>query len=847
MSLRRFLLTSLHSQIFRSLVSPYLRSIWLLSVFVLGGVPLASAQIAPDDEFLFREDSDLEQERLEKQRESLMQGASKKSSENLDFSAPSVSFDQKENVISGEGGVIVSGQGYRMQGERGSVDLDTNDISLQERVLLTGDNTSIQSETLEFNLESEAGRFEDARFTLEEGAFAFESEEVQKLNDVDFQLSECFLSTCACPDGETPWRLRASSATAEREGYAHAYNAVFRFKGVPVLYTPWIAFPIKQERSSGLLVPEFGYSNQNGALLKLPIYTVLDGSTDMTFAPFVQTETRYGLQYDYRERYSRRSSIDSRFVYSNETPRDGDLRGTDITNIAEPSIDDDRFGIYAKQQWSNSPVADVPLSMVSDIHWVSDTLFLREIEDSDIGLRSSRYATSRVALRSQFGENVSSSLVGEWNKALISPQDTTLQRLPELTVNAGRSFRPFGFNPYGLKVTPKLQLSSVRFDRDEGFDGFRHNISPSLKVPFHYKNYFNSDLNFAYHHTMYNLDETMDPTGTYELDDSNDRGIWSLSYEVRTAIERVFELPQQNLLTSITSLGSRNQTHRLRRVKHTIEPKVNFTYVPEKNQEELPLFDSFDRFRKKSLVTYQLLTRLLGSFDYLQGGNTDIEEFTTDIDNFDTLDTLSPLTDFDTGGALPGTNFAAPLTPPGRSGKQIRQLASFRLIQSYDYVEDKEDLDADRRAFSDLGAQLYLTPTQDFGFGAATNYGVEDQDVSSWSLSSHLYDDRGDSIRARYTYVDENISQAEGNIEIVLGPQMKIGYYARFDEQESEFIEQQAALRFSSSCDCWHMDIGFSEQLNPDRERILFRFTLKGLGDVTQNFGFAEDRDEEPL
>ncbi|MCI5066396.1 LPS assembly protein LptD [bacterium] len=814
-------------------------------------VSAASAQVQPpDNEFLFREDSDQAQERLSRQREVLMGTGSaasrQSSSDKIDFSAPSVEFDKAENVISGSGGVLVSGQGLRLQGETGSVDLDTNDVVLKRRVLITGEGNSIQADEVEFNLDTEAGTFTDARFTLEDGAYGFQAERAKKLNDTEFELEDCFLSTCHCPDGDTPWVLSGTRVSAEKEGYAHAYNSVFRFQGVPLFYTPWIAVPIKQERSSGLLVPQFGYSNRDGFTTRLPFYGVIDGSSDMVVAPFLASRTRRGLQLDYREAYSTRSSFEGRAVYSDESPRDGDLRGTDITGVAEPEIDDDRLGLYVKQNWRNSSSADVPLSLVSDVHWVSDTLFLREIEDADIGLASSRYATSRVALRSQLSDFVSSSVIGEWNENLVGLQDTTLQRLPQLNLTASRSYRPFGFNPYGLKVTPKFEVNGVRFQRETGYDGTRLDFNPSLRVPFHYKNFFNSEFTFAYHQTMYDLDDVSSLDGSADLDDSSDRGLFRFNYEVRTALEKVYDLPEENILSTLTSLGTRSQSHRLQRVKHTIEPRVSFAYVPDTDQENLPLFDSFDRIRNRSLITYELRTRLLGSFDYFQGATNDIEEFTEEVDDLSPLDTLSPLTDFDVGSSLPGSTFGVPLVAPARGRRQIRELANFRLVQNYDYIEDQEDLDPERGPFSDVGAQLYLTPTQDFGFGAGTNYDVEGQDVSSWQLASHLYDDRGDSIRARYTYVDENISQVEGNVELVLSSQFKLGYYARFDERESEFIEQQAALRFSSSCDCWHIDLGFTEEINPNRERVLFRFTLKGLGDLTQNFGF-EDRGDESL
>ena len=69
--------------------------------------------------------------------------------------------------------------------------------------------------------------------------------------------------------------LRASPRPLEVEGYAHVKNARMRVKKVPVLYLPYILWPAKTDRTSGLLVPNIGYSHRRGAYLGLAYYQVL--------------------------------------------------------------------------------------------------------------------------------------------------------------------------------------------------------------------------------------------------------------------------------------------------------------------------------------------------------------------------------------------------------------------------------------------------------------------------------------------------------------------------------------------------------------------------------------------
>src|SRR5579859_4201717 len=89
-----------------------------------------------------------------------------------------------------------------------------------------------------------------------------------------------------CPMGNRDWMLQASSIkldTERQQGVAH--QVVMRFKDVPVFYTPYIAFPIGDERQSGLLFPSFGHSGNNGYQLDIPYYFNLAPNYDATLTP----------------------------------------------------------------------------------------------------------------------------------------------------------------------------------------------------------------------------------------------------------------------------------------------------------------------------------------------------------------------------------------------------------------------------------------------------------------------------------------------------------------------------------------------------------------------------------
>lgn len=814
--------------------------VWSVVVASFCLVPLvALAQVeGPNVRELFREDERGEEEARRKRVQEILKSDAPGTGD-LDVKAPTVEFDQEANAVQASGGVLVSFGDLQLQAESAQVEVESRDATLEGDVLVTSAAGTISADSAEFNLNSETGDFEMAEFTLEDGSYGIEAERALKVSENQYKLFDCGVSTCHCPDGESPWSIRSSRANITREGYAHTYNSYLDFSGVPLFFTPYFAFPVKEERQSGLLIPEFGYSNRDGFRLHLPLFLVLDDQTDVTLRPFIETETRYGTGLDVRRAFSRRHEMDSRFIYSNESPRDDALRGTVVDRLFDPTFDENRFGGYYRHNWSSERDALVPMSVILDGHYVSDDLFLREIEDDAIGRRTDRYVTSRAVARAMLGSFVSAELSGEYNQAIETDDDLVLQRLPEFTLSSLKSFRPFGFNPYGLKVVTKTNASVVRFDRDTGFDGTRLNLNPSISLPFHYKNYLSSELEFFAHQTFYELDDNVNPTTGSVLDSSNDRTIFSFGWTNSTALERVYQLPPENLLTTITGLGSRNQNERLRRVKHTVEPYVRYNLIPSTSQDDLPLFDSFDRIRDRSLVTYGVRSSLFGRFVPVEASDEDITEFLPELDDLPSLGNRTALGDLDDLGSLAagGQGFSI------RRG-QVRELVTFGVHQSYDYFEDRRDRDPGRDEFSDIGTDIGFFPSQNFGLRFDSNFDSENLQFSSWSALSHLKDDRGDAVRTRFTFIDNSVSQLEGNLELVLTDQLKVGYYTRYDDRSEEFIENRVALRIASYCDCWHLDLGWSEGTNPDRGDFTVNFTFVGLGDISQDIGLQEEREK---
>ena len=131
---------------------------------------------------------------------------------------------------------------------------------------------------------------------------------------------------------------RASRSTRARSS-APGRNARVDFKGVPIIYLPWLSFPLGTERKSGFLFPSIGHSTRSGLQFAVPYYWNIAPATDLTFEPVyyaqrgldIAGELRYltahqrgALEFNYlpNDQVTRRLAPSLQLEHVAELPRD---------------------------------------------------------------------------------------------------------------------------------------------------------------------------------------------------------------------------------------------------------------------------------------------------------------------------------------------------------------------------------------------------------------------------------------------------------------------------------------------------------------------------------------------
>ena len=184
------------------------------------------------------------------------------------------------------------------------------------------------------------------------------------------------------------------------------------------------------------------------------------------------------------------------------------------------------------------------------------------------------------------------------------------------------------------------------------------------------------------------------------------------------------------------------------------------------------------------------------------------------------------------------------------------ELANFRLYQSYDLDIARQSIDerndspdnsnqfGNYDAFSDLGMDLVLYPNDHFRLHSGANLDAEQASFSSYNIEGQFVDKRGDEIRTRLNFIEDNVRQLETGLQVQMTENMKLGYYSRYDDLTAEFIENRFGVRLTSSCKCWIFDLDVSDRINPDETKMAFNITLVGLGEFSNSFFSFNDRQD---
>jgi lipopolysaccharide assembly outer membrane protein LptD (OstA) len=377
----------------------------------------------------------------------------------VDVRAESLVYERERNVYVASGDVVIEQPGRRLTADWVTFNPDTGNGVASGHVVITEGGDRLEAEFLHFDVETLEGVVFQGRLDSSESRFRLTGDEVRRTGPESYEFREGSFTTCRCPEpGRDPWMIRADRADLEIEGYGTARNTTFEVLGVPVVWLPWMIYPLKRERQTGVLFPEIGTSSRTGFDVGLPLFWAARDDLNVTFTPHWLSERGFkpnlGLEYVYGE-YSR-----------------GELFGTFIHDLdVDPDDPDTRFD---EDRWAARAVHDHWFSESGDTRFkldataLSDNLFSFDFDDFP-GIRRDRFVESRAFYTSSLGSLGSLPDLGlsgalQWADDQQNPDDQDrdrflLQRLPHLQT----SLPPAPLRLFGQALAPSFDVAYTYF------------------------------------------------------------------------------------------------------------------------------------------------------------------------------------------------------------------------------------------------------------------------------------------------------------------------------------------------------------------------------------------------
>lgn len=781
--------------------------------------------------------------------------------------AESLSYDQQSNTLTARGGVTLTRGDTVLTADEVVYDRTNSIAEARGHVVLTDPQATVTGDFAHLNMDDESGWIEDTTAGLQPSGYTLRAGRVDKLGGPLYRIDNGIFTTCNCGGIEKPsWSVAGAHTDIDREGRGIMKGMTFRVKDVPVLWLPFFVFPANNDRQSGLLFPRVGQSATRGYQYLQPIYWAINKSSDATLAIDVETKARVGAVLEYRYALSERSRGYFSAAYYNEDNR--------TASIPPPGVGTDRFAFIAGHRQPLPLDSHFYLNVLA----VSDNQFLREVNTfplavpHDFALRSLRYTTSESGAYRSLGPNGQIRLEGVYRQDLIDPQAFAFQRLPRLEAQQTKAL-------FGDWLVGRIFGEAVHYHRDTGYKGFRGDLAPELMLPFHLGRVLSGSLTGQVRETAYHLTNDQQVAllapnpgiGVAErfrlapelprLETNRTREIALLHGKVGTEFERVFDFRH---------LG-------LEKLKSTIEPELQYLYVPQAGRptfkRALPvcsglpgqvlgvncnttlfsegfLFDERDAINRRNFFSAGITTRLFAR------GATPEE----DVER-----RRAAGEEVEAPTETPKTRAPALVSPP-------RELLRASVLQGYDVSREI----AGDSHLSDSDLLLRLSPIPNVAVSYDTTFNLEDQSVRAINAGLSLSEpwrpptntlrtyQAPTTILLGYHFIPENVERdiqpnaaesqllqtggvnyIDGALYLRLTQYIGFAFLGRYTLNDTpqpgkaplgpHFNERDYVLRIISPCNCWILEAGVVDTINP-KESANFRIqlTLIGLGSIGQ-------------
>ncbi|MCP4576890.1 MAG: LPS-assembly protein LptD [Deltaproteobacteria bacterium] len=701
-----------------------------------------------------------------------------------EITADSLSYNDKEGTYHAQNNVVIKKMHQALYTQSAVFNTKTGIATVKGGVRIETDGDIITGKEGTFNLNTQTGEITDGNLFMKANHYYLSGSRMQKTGENSYLINDCTITTC---DGANPdWTITGSEVKVTIEGYGTVKHSAFRIRDLPIIYIPYMIFPAKTQRQTGLLPPKLGYSTLNGAEVQVPFYWAISDQTDATFYQRYMSKRGYmqGVEFRYVESQNSKGILEFDILSDKESQKnmtDGDA--LDISPYARTN--QTRYWLRGRAD------QELPQEVVArlDGDFVSDQDYLREFEEKLYGfetrsnlqdeskrpVQEKRSPTRRSALRlSRDGESYTLQGIASYYQQVENPETKDLM---EQSVG-GLNFDLLQKQLMGWPVFFNFESDYDYIWSDEANRGHELTLSPQVNFPFWLGPYVEFEPSFRYTYNSQWIDDNQgEKSHQYQ-------SLYEANARLGTNAEKFFDV----------SLGNANK------LRHKISPTVYYAFHRYNNNgEETPWYSPIEQ------DDYGTSWNLTFNEDE---ENEDRNRVTFSLENF--LDAKME----DKNGNV-----------------TYNQWAIFRLNQGYDIEETNED--GENEPLTPLTAELIVTPFPSLDLRGSTGWDHYENTFTQTTLSGELtvqrYGGRQDYYEINYqsyTYDDEDQTNINFRTNINLAYGFSVGGSLQRDLAVKKNISSAGWLGYQRQC--WGVRLGAGAESGDTTFIVAVR--LVGLG-----------------
>ncbi len=440
------------------------------------------------------------------------------------------------------------------------------DVEARGNVRLQRNGDTLRGPALRYSIKDATGLFEKPDFTFTPRAKTGqqpvsargEAETIEFLGENQYRIKDGFFTSCK--PGDDGWLVKADELELDfTRDVGTARGASVYFEGLRIIAAPSFDFSLNNQRKSGFLPPSIGVTGKSGPEVGIPYYLNLAPNYDLTLTP--RYMEKRGLQLAEQFRYLQKDYH-------------GDFNAEVLPH--DRAADRGRMAMSLAHSYNR----DGSLLGGLNLNKVSDDNYFRDL-------------ATRINIASQATLPREGFLTynGKWWDTGSYSATARVQRFQVLQDPDNPIVVPYGRTPQ-LTLSTLLQdiggfdfgsaAEFVDFSHPTLVNGKRSTFYPSLSLPLITPGSFFTPK-VGVHYTYYSLDDipvVQDPNPAPQPGSTMPAFPNSISrtlpiYSIDTGL--IYERETQAFGQAVTQ---------------TLEPRFYYVYIPFRDQNQIPLFDT---------------------------------------------------------------------------------------------------------------------------------------------------------------------------------------------------------------------------------------------------------------